>query len=433
MKRWHSVLLLVSLGVADFLGAIDSTSVTVALPTISRDLHIGLSLLQWIPSAYILVLTCSLLFIGRLGDRIGVKKMYVVGLGLFGAASLALGFINSVPLLIAFRAVQGLGTAILYTMPMAIIRTIWHERSEKAFAVTSSMFAAGMIVGPVIGGVLASQMVFGVSGWHYIFLINVPFVVLGILAVQKVVPRIDPQRTPLGSMPNAAVLLASLGATVYALAAAQWIWVVPGILLFVLFMYLEALATHPVVPLTLFKNVTFSAANLISFTTMVSVIGISIILSFYLQDVRGYSPIQTAIAVLPVSLSTIIFSFAASALRSWRVGGFMCAVLIFLGMCMLQGISSDSSYYVTVLPAVILLGAGSSFLMTTLFSAILGSADVQHAGSASGILNTIQNLASLISIAVVTPMVHNYQLALGILLVVSVLGIIPAFWIRTHA
>ncbi|MDH4359098.1 MAG: MFS transporter, partial [Candidatus Berkelbacteria bacterium] len=190
MKNKHLVIILIGLALADLLGAIDATGVNIALPTITKNLDIPIVLAQWIPNSYTLVLVGALIFMGKVGDIIGPKKLYLIGLSLFGLTSLALGFINDAPLLIAIRALQGLGTAILYTMPMSIIAHLWKER-EKAFAVTASFFAAGMLVGPLIGGFLTGLNFGNFHGWHLIFLLNVPFIIFGIIVAAKFIPKIE--------------------------------------------------------------------------------------------------------------------------------------------------------------------------------------------------------------------------------------------------
>jgi len=425
-------LILLGLAIADLLGAIDATGVNIALPTITRDLGIPIVISQWIPNAYTLVLVSMLIFMGRLGDIIGVKKLYIIGLLVFGGASIALGFINSTYPLIIVRGLQGLGTAILYTMPMAIIAHLWQER-EKAFAVTASFFAAGMLVGPLVGGLLTGINIGSFHGWHFIFLLNIPFIIFGLIVASKYIPDIASKKDEKIDYLSTLLLFAGLILIVLSLSIISRYYIIAGLaLLLILYIY-EKRIKSPLVDFALFKNRTFTAANLVSFFAMVTIIGMSFVLTFYLQDILGWSSTKAGLAFLAVPIATGIAAAISGKLKSWKLGAFLSSGLILVGIILLTQINPDISYFKLILPGIILMSAGSGVLMTVMFAAIIGSAPTEKSGGASGILNTLQQLGSLIGIAMVAAIVLQYKLAFTVLAFTALAGVIAAFFVKRNS
>lgn len=424
-------LILIGLAIADFLGAVDATGVNIALPSITRDLSVPIVISQWIPNAYTLVLVSMLIFMGRLGDIVGVKKLYIIGLIIFGLASIALGFTNNTTALITIRAIQGLGTAILYTMPMAIIAHLWQER-EKAFAVTASFFAAGMLVGPLIGGVLTGIQIGNFHGWHLIFLLNIPFIIFGIIIAQKYIPVLPSKKEEKIDYLSSLLLFGGLILIVLSLSIISKYYIIAGLaLLLILYLY-EKKIKNPLVNFKFFQNQTFTAANLVSFFAMVTVIGMSFVLTFYLQDILGWSSTKAGLAFLPVPAATGIVAAFSGRIKNWKLGAFLASGLILLGIITLIFISPNISYFKLILPGIALIAAGSGVLMTVIFAAILGSAPTEKSGGASGILNTIQQLGSLIGIALVAAIVLNYRLAFTVLAFTALTGFIAAFFVKKN-
>lgn len=432
MKKNNLVLILIALATADLLGAIDSTGLNVALPKITSTLDISISLAQWIPNALTLALIIFLIFMGKFGDKIGVKKLYIFGLSLFGLSSLALGFLSNIEWMIAFRAIQGISIAILYTMPMAIIAHLWKER-EKAFAVTSGTFAAGMLVGPILGGILSNLNIGHFYGWHLVFLLNVPFVIAGLIISVKYIPDIPANKEI--RLDYTSVTLLALGLITIALALSQInkLFLLLGLLFLVVLYYHQRRTKNSLLDFHLFQNQTFTAANIISFIVMVSVMGMSFVLTFYLQNTLGWSPIQAGFALLPIPIFTGIFSAVGGQLKNWRAAGFLSSVTVFLGLVVLVFINPNLSYYLGVFPALILIAAGSGFLMTTLFAAILGSAPTNKSGSVSGILNTIQQFGALVGIALVSAIALDYRHAFIMLSFSAIIGVIAAFFVKNKS
>lgn len=431
MNKKTLTIILIGLAIADFLGAIDSTGVNIALPKITRDLGIPIALSQWIPNAYTLVLVTMLIFMGKIGDLIGPKKLYIYGLLIFGLASLALGFVNNPYALIIIRAFQGLGTAILYTMPMSIIAHLWQER-EKAFAVTASFFAGGMFVGPIIGGFLTNLEIFNIHGWHLLFLLNVPFVIFGLIIAVKFIPKIETEGKKKLDYWSLFLLFSGLTLIVLSLTMISKCYLVVGLLLLLLLFLYERKLKSPLLDLSLFGNRTFTAANLISFFAMVTVIGMSFVLTFYLQDILKWNSMQAGLAMLPVPVVTGIAAALSGKIKNWRLGAFLVSVPILLGIFLLTFISPEISYYKLILPAMILIATGGGVLMTVMFAAILGSAPTEKSGSVSGILNTLQQFGSLIGIALVAAIVLNYKLSFLILTSAALIGVVCAFFVGTE-
>lgn len=429
MNKKTLTIILIGLAVADFLGAIDSTGVNIALPKITRDLGISVALSQWIPNAYTLVLVTMLIFMGKIGDIIGPKKLYIYGLLIFGIASLALGFVNNPYILIGTRAFQGLGTAILYTMPMSIIAHLWKDR-EKAFAVTASFFAAGMFVGPLIGGILTNLEIFGLHGWHLLFLLNVPFVIFGLIVAAKFIPKIEIGSKKQLDYLSLFLLFSGLILIVLSLTIISKFYIIAGVVVLTLLYFYEKKLKNPLLDLSLFSNQTFTAANLVSFFTMVTVIGMSFVLTFYLQDILKWNSMQAGLAMLPVPAATGIAAALSGKIKNWRLGAFLVSIPILIGIFLLTYVSPEISYYKLILPAMILIAAGGGVLMTVMFAAILGSAPTEKSGSVSGILNTLQQFGSLIGIAIVAAVVLNYHLSFGILTFAALGGFIAAIFVK---
>lgn len=431
MNKKTLTIILIGLAIADFLGAIDATGVNIALPSITRDLAIPVAVSQWIPNAYTLVLVTMLIFMGKVGDMIGAKRLYLYGLFLFGLTSVILGLTNSVPILIGTRALQGLGTAILYTMPMAIIAHLWQER-EKAFAVTASFFAFGMLVGPLVGGFLTNMNFGSFHGWHLIFLLNIPFIIFGLIVAGKYIPKIEPQAKSRIDFLSLFLLFGGLVLIVLSLTMINKLYVIAGLILLIALYFYERKVTKPLLDLDLFKNQTFTAASLIGFFAMVAILGMSFVLTFYLQDILKWNSMQAGLAMLPVPVATGIVAALSGKLKNWQLGAFLSSVPILVGILLLTFVTPEISYYKLILPALVLIAAGSGVLMTVMFAAILGSAPTEKSGSASGLLNTLQQLGSLIGIALVATIVLNYKLSFSILAIAALGGVIAAFFVRKN-
>ncbi len=431
MKKHNLTVILIALAIADFLGAIDSTGLNVALPKITSTMHLSITSAQWIPNAFILALVSLLIFAGKLGDKIGAKKLYITGLLFFGLSSLALGFVNNFQLLVVIRAIQGISTAILYTMPMAIIANLWKDR-EKAFAVTSATFAGGMLVGPVLGGILANHDFGNFYGWHLVFLLNIPFVLFGLFISSKYLPETPKRKDLKLDYVSVGLVFTSLLIITLSFSIISLWYIILGIILLAMLYFWQKKIKNSLLDFHLFREQTFLSANLVSFFSMVTIIGMSFVLTFYFQNILGWSPIKAGFALLPVPIITGVFSMVGGQLKNWKAGAFLSSGLILAGLILLTFAKPEETYFLSILPGLALVSAGGGFLMTSIFAAILGSAPTEKSGSASGILNTFQQLGALIGIAVISSITLNHKLAFTILVFFGILALSSAFFVKQN-
>lgn len=412
----NRIWILAGLGIADLLGAIDSTGVAITLPRVARDFSVSVPLVQWVVNSYTLVLVVLMITVGRVGDVVGYKKLYIWGLVLFGLGSLLSGTASGIWTLIAARTIQGAGTAVLYTMPASIIAHLWKNR-EKAFAFTAGLFSLGLLLGPVLGGLFTNFEIGTFSGWHLLYLLNLPIVLFGLIVSSRLLPDFKGEGIPRKTDFLGLVLL-SLGmfALVFGLVNQPFItWFYAGLFIISVLLLVELRQKNSLIDFRLFKNRTFLAANLVSFLAMVSVTGLSFVNSFYLQDTLGWSPWEAGRAMLPIPAAMLVFAFLGGRIRNWKIGAFSAALLLFVSLMILSRISPQTGYFMGLFPAYIIAGAGGGLLMTMIFSAVLGSAPVEESGTASGLLNTIQQIGALIGVTAVVAFVDNYKLAFGIL------------------
>jgi len=392
------------------LAQLDGTVVNVALPRIGEDLGGGLTSLQWTLNAYTLTLSGLLLLGGSLGDRLGRRRIFVVGVLWFTLASVGCSLAPGTEVLIAMRALQGAGAALLTPGSLAILQASF-RRQDRAAAVGawSGLGGVATAIGPVLGGLLV-----GVApwGWRLIFLINVPIAAAVILLSRKYIPESkDEQAT--GPLDVSGAILASsgLGALVYGLTegpASGWSAVnvlvtVIGVLLLAGFLVLEGRKADPLLPLGLFRVRQFSASNLVTFAVYAALAGGLFLLPMQLQVVAGFSPVAAGTATLPITVVMLLLSARMGRL-STRIGPRIPMTVgpIVAGgaMVWLSGIGAGSTYLGDVLAPMTLFGLGLSFTVAPLTSTVLASAPDHQAGIASAINNDVARIAGLLAVAV---------------------------------
>ncbi|HEU4348627.1 MAG TPA: DHA2 family efflux MFS transporter permease subunit [Actinoplanes sp.] len=403
--RW--ILLATVLGSS--LAFIDSTVVNIALPAIARDLDADAAALQWTVNGYSLSLASLILLGGALSDRYGRKRVFMVGVGWFAAASLLCGIAPSVELLIAARVLQGIGGALLTPGALAILEASFvpADRS-RAIGAWSGLGGIGGALGPFLGGWLVE-----VANWRLIFLINVPLAVIVLRVTARHVPE---SRNPAAAreLDVTGVLTgaAGLGGLTYGFTA--WPTHGPGspvvlaslavgVLGMLAFVLAERRSAHPMLPLEIFRSAAFTAANLVTFLVYAANGGVFFLVVLNLQVVAGYSPLASGIALLPVTVLMLLLSARAGALGQrigpripMTAGPLVCAVALVL----LSRIGPGASYPADVLPAVVILGLGLSLLVAPLTATALGSVDDTYAGIASGVNNAVARAAGLLAVAV---------------------------------
>jgi EmrB/QacA subfamily drug resistance transporter len=402
--RW--VLAAAVLGSA--VAFLDMTVVNVALPTIGEDLGAGVAGLTWIVNAYTLTLAAFVLVGGSLGDRYGRRRVFLVGAAWFGAASLACAVATDIWMLIVFRALQGVGAALLTPGSLAILQTTFRpEDRSRAIGAWSGLAGIAGAVGPFLGGWLVE-----LASWRWIFLINVPVVLVVLAIASRHVPESrDPAEVAPLDLPGAVLAAGSLGALTYglSLSAEQGfgsLQVQLGLALGVLalggFVVREQTTRHPMLPLGLFRIPRFGLTNLVTFLVYAALGGVFFWLVVTLQVVAGWGPLQAGLALLPVTVLMLLFSPRAGRFGD-RVGPrvplTMGPLVAAAGVALLSRVGADATYLLDVLLPVVLLGAGLTITVTPLTSTVLAAVE-GRSGLASGVNNAVARTAGLVSIAV---------------------------------
>jgi EmrB/QacA subfamily drug resistance transporter len=391
------------------LAAIDATVVGIALPVIGRDFHTGLTSLQWIVTGYTLTLAGLLLVGGALGDRYGRRRVFVVGVLWFALASLLCGLAPNADVLIAARALQGCGAALLTPSSLAIIQATYvPEDRARAIGAWSGLGGVAVAAGPFLGGWLIG----GVS-WRYIFLINLPLAAAVTWVCLRHVPETR-DATATGRIDVAGGLLITLslvGLSFGLTEGARLGWTSPsvagglvaGVALLIGFVVRQRRAPHPLLPLGLFANRQFSATNAVTFIVYGALGAVLFLLPIQLQQVSGYSPLASGTALLPVTLIMLLLSARSGALAS-RIGPrpqmVIGPIVVGAGIALLSRIGPGGNYLTEVLPAVAMFGLGLATTVAPLTATALGSVPTARSGVASAVNNDVARAAGLIAIAI---------------------------------
>ena len=411
-RRWWT---LGALCFALFMIMLDNTVVNVALPAIKADLGISTSELEWTVAAYALTFASLLLTGGKLGDLLGRRLIFTIGLTIFTLSSLACGLSSSAPELISARAVQGVGAALMMPATLSIISHTFHARERgMAIGIWAGVSALALAIGPLLGGIITEHI-----SWNWIFYVNVPIGVLAVIAAIVVVPESkdtsNEQRLDLPGLLTSGIGLLAL---VYALIEGhQYGWTSARIIgLFVLaavafaaFVLLEMHQRLPLLDLSLFRNGTFLGANIVAILVTLAMFGIFVFFPIYMQTIRGWSPIQAGAALLPWTVMIVVFAPIAGKLSDrvgsrWLMAGGMTVVSV---CCLLLSTVTLHSTFWHMLPAFLLGGLGMSFVMTPMSAAAMGAAPVAKAGVASGVLNTFRQVGVALGIAITGAIVAN--------------------------
>ncbi|MER6027280.1 MFS transporter [Streptomyces sp. NPDC001851] len=399
--RW--ILLTTVLGSS--MAMLDSTVVNVALPRIGRDLDASLAALQWTVNAYMVTLAGLILLGGSLGDHYGRRKVFLLGVVWFAAASLLCGLSPRPGILIAARALQGVGGALLTPGSLAIIQASFHpDDRSRAVGLWSGFGGIGAAVGPFLGGWLVAG-----PGWRWVFLLNVP---LALLCVPVAVRHV-PESSDTGSRGRFDVLGATLGALALALltyaliearagSLAVALTGVAGVAAAVAFVQVERHRPDPMLPPDIFASRQFTAVNLVTLCVYAAFGGFFFLTALQLQVVAGYSPLAAGTALLPTTALMLLFSARSGALADrtgprlpLTVGPLLCAA----AMLLMLRVGPGADYPTDVLPALLVMGAGMVTLVAPLTATVLASVDASRAGLASGINNAAARAAGLVAVA----------------------------------
>ena len=385
------------------LAFLDGSIVSLALPAIDDDLDAGLAGLQWVVNGYMLALAGLILIGGSLGDRFGRRRIYVVGVAIFAGASVACAAAWSIEALIAARVLQGVGGALLTPGSLAILSAVFDDETDRARAIGlwSGMSGVTMAIGPLLGGWLVEHV-----GWQTIFWINVPLAMVVIGMALRWVPD---SRGSQGrqDVAGAALTAAGLAVLTYGLVVEDWTLTAIGLALLVVFVIHQAKTPHALVPLQLFADRVFTAANLCTFAIYGALAASGFLLVLQLQYVAGFTPIQAGLASIPTTIIMLLFSSRAGALGA-RIGPrlpmTLGPVIAAAGLALWLPIDESTRFVTGVLPGALVFGAGLTLLVAPLTTAVLSSAPADRVGIASGINNAVARTASLLAVAAIPPL-----------------------------
>ncbi len=404
-RKWW---ILASVSFALFMIMLDNTVVNVALPTIQQDLDIGVSELEWVVTGYALSFAVLMLSGGKLADMFGRRRVFLTGLAVFTLASLLCGLAANAELLIAARVLQGVGAACMMPATLSIITATFPPRERgAALGIWAGVSAMALAIGPLVGGLIAEHV-----GWNWIFFINVPVGLVGLVAARLIIPESkDTSKEQRLDLPGLLTSGIALFALVYALIEANGLgWTSPLILgLFALalvsgaaFVILELRQRVPMFDMRLFRNPTFAGANTVALLVSLAMFGVFFFISLFMQNVLGYSAVHAGAAFLPMTILIILVAPVAGKASDrlgsrWLMTGGM--TLVACSLLMFAQLQPDSSYF-SLLPGMVLGGFGMAITMTPMTAAALSSVPVDKAGVGSGMLNTFRQVGGSLGIAV---------------------------------
>ena len=394
------------------MAMLDGTVVNVALPTVGKDLGTSLAGLQWTVTAYTLTLAGLILIGGSLGDRLGRRRIFLIGVVWFALASALCGLSLNIGMLIAARALQGIGGALLTPGSLAIIQaTFFANDRPRAIGAWSGLGGVAAAIGPFLGG-----WIVGSIGWRWIFLLNLPLAAAVVAVTARHVPESsDPMASGKFDMAGAALAALALACITDALieapshgAARAAVSGAVGVAAGAGFVLLErrrgrpGSRAAPMLPLDVFASRQFTAVNVVTFLVYGALGGMLFLLVLNLQVAAGFSPLAAGVSLLPATLLMLVLSSRAGALAQ-RIGPrwLMTAgpLVTGTGLLLATRIGPDASYVADVLPTVVLFGLGMSATVAPLTATVLASADVRHAGVASGVNNAVARAAGLLAVA----------------------------------
>jgi EmrB/QacA subfamily drug resistance transporter len=397
--RW---LALIVLCLGDLMIVVDMTIVTVALPSIRADLGFSQASLAWVVNAYVLTFGGLMLLGGRLGDLFGHRRLFLSGVTLFTGASLVCGLAQSQHFLVAARAVQGVGGAVVSAVALALIMALFTDDGErtKAMGVFGFVMAGGGSIGVLAGGILTDAL-----DWHWIFLVNLPIGVGVFAATLALIPggHGHGSRRSIDFV-GAATITGSLMLAVYAIQNSEYWVLAPAAAIFAAFIVAETRVSAPLVPLRIFRLRNVSTANVIGILWSGSMFALSFLAALYLQLVLGYSPLEVGLAFLPGNLIMGAFSLGLSAKIVMRFGLKTPIVvgmsLLTVSLLLFARAPVDGRFLVDVLPAMILIGFGVGIAFNPVLMAAMSDVEPSETGLASGVANTAFMMGGAVGLAV---------------------------------
>ena len=413
--RWWA---LVAVSLANLMAYLDNNIVNVAIPTIQRSLHLSVSGLEWVVSSYLLTLAGLLLVGGRLADVYGRRRVFLAGLAVFTLTSLAAGLAGSGSVLIASRAVQGIGAALMMPATLAIIMAAFTDVRERTMAIGiwAAVGALALALGPALGGLISQHL-----HWGWIFLINVP---LGVITFALAVFYVAESRADSAvrrlDLPGVVTSALALFALTYALIEGNVSgWTAPLILgAFAVaamsaaaFLAIEARTEHPMVDLSMFRRREFSGGSVTMMIWAFGILGIYFFTSIYLQQTLGFSPVEAGLAFVPMALTVAVFASIAPRVEA-RAGAHRTVaagmLLMVVGLVLFARLGEHAGY-ASLLPGFILFGAGAGLMNVPVTNASMQAVPPARAGVASALLNASREVAGLLGITVIGAVLRTRQ------------------------
>jgi EmrB/QacA subfamily drug resistance transporter len=457
-KKWWT---LAAVAVGLFMIMLDNTVVNVALPSMQRSLHLSLADLEWIVAGYALTFAAFMLTGGKLADLLGRRLMFMAGLVVFTGASLACGLAPNGGFLIGSRVVQGLGGALMNPATLSIITATFAPRERgKAIGISAGVSAMALAIGPLVGGLLTEH-----ANWHWIFFINVPIGVVGLLTAPLLIDETrDMSLNQRPDIPGLATSGLGLFALTYAFIEANSYGWGSGRILgafgiaalsLAVFVLLERRQRAPMLDLSLFRNRTFSGANTAMLFVGLAMFGTFLYLTLYMQTIAHYSPVKSGATFLPMTILVILVAPQSGRLSDrlgsrWFVGGGMALLAVMLFYY--SGLHAHTTFW-HLLPGLLLGGIGMGMTMTPVTAAAMSSVPVDKAGVGSAVLNSMRQVGGSLGIAVMGAIVahvtatslasgdpqpvaflHGFHDSLRIASGIALAGaVVATFAIRTHA
>ncbi len=424
-RRGNPWVILIVLSLGFFMTLLDLTIVNIAIPNMITKLHASLDDVLWVINAYALVLAVLLITFGRLGDLLGQRTVFFAGVALFTLASAACGLAPSPGYLIAFRAVQGLGAAMLMPQTLAILTMVFPaDRRGAAFGIWGAVAGVATVAGPTLGGLLVTAF-----DWRYIFFINVPIGALVLVLTVILIPDLRTGRRHNFDISGVALASLSLLAICYALVEGQkydWgtitsfisipLLLAVGVVLLGLFLYLQGRRqdSEPLVPFVLFKDRNYSLMNMVSGFIAIGMLGIFLPFSIYLQSVLGFSALKAGLTMAPASVVSMFVAPVAGRMSD-RIGGkyiLMAGLLLFAGgMGSIALIAQANSEWYAFLAPQIVAGIGIGCVFAPMTTIAMRNVNPMMAGAASGVFNTTRQVGTVIGTAGIGALLQNRLIA----------------------
>ncbi|MER0241742.1 MFS transporter [Streptomyces sp. HSW2009] len=412
--RSNPWLTLIAVAFGLFMVGLDGSVVAIANPEIGRDLHASTADLQWVTNSYLLALAAALILGGKLGDRFGRRTLYLVGVAGFTLASVAIGLSGSIEGVIAFRAVQGFFGALLMPNTLGMLRAVFPPRKfGMAVGIWAMVSSVSTALGPIVGGLLVEHV-----NWESVFYLNAPVGAVALVFSVLVLPQSKNEAAAQErfDIPGLVLLTAGLIAVVFGVVKGEtWGWtaggtlgaIIAGVLLIVLFGWYETRVAHPLLPMRLFRNPALSVGTVITALNFFVLLGVIFFVMLYLQNVRGYSPVEAGVRTLPLSLASVVASPLGAALTqrfgprlTMPLGMALQAVACFV----MTGWSAGSSYAL-LWPPFIALGLGVGIVMAASSDAIVGNAPVKDGGVAGGLQATALQVGGALGTSVLVSLI----------------------------